>query len=638
MLSPEVLPRTSRQQRRYEERLFQRKKLEFRTSLGLGLGLPMGGGGFAPIPGLGNLNDGLYADFRKGSLVPERGPTFSLTRATASTVHDHEGLVRNILSGEARFAGLRRVENLLTTTSEDFSNAAWNKTNATITAGVADPIGGTSAYTMTATGASADLWQALGGFAGRARRNSIWIRRRTGVGAVYLFNAGAGTTEITPNLTTSWQRLAAAVGTAGLDTGVRILVSGDAVDIWRAQSEEVTSQANQNPSEYVSKGVLSTPYHGAGVDGVKYFDTTNGNTVASNVVTEAAGTPLSTTRGIQPFGAATNIILQSEDHGTTWAAIAATSPTRVAANDRCGAVVLDLLGDDSAVLAAGYTQTLTYTGDATKAISVYLKAGTSTNSAIRLRDNTALADRLLVSIAWSGGVPTPTMTTGTHEGTDALGNGVYRLRFVTSSVTAANTNVLEVYPAADAALTVTNTGTVNVGGWQVQNAIRSFPYVKTTTAAVTVNADSIIADGSALINQTEGTLWTQAVGAIEANTNVMFRVDDGTTAEDVRLQVSAADTAQLIIVDGGVTQGAPSSGNVSGGTVFKHAGRYRLNDSVSALNGTVAAVDTACTMPTTTTFRLGYSNTANNPNTILQVIAYSRTGATDANLAIATAP
>jgi hypothetical protein len=34
-------------------------------------------------------------------------------------------------------------------------------------------------------------------------------------------------------------------------------------------------------SEYVSKGELASPFHGANVDGVKYFDTYNPNTVDS---------------------------------------------------------------------------------------------------------------------------------------------------------------------------------------------------------------------------------------------------------------------------------------------------------------------------------------------------------------------
>ncbi len=51
------------------------------------------------------------------------------------------------------------------------------------------------------------------------------------------------------------------------------------VEVWGAQLEDITGQSNTNPGEYVSVGVLSAPYHGAGVDGVKYFSTLNGNTV-----------------------------------------------------------------------------------------------------------------------------------------------------------------------------------------------------------------------------------------------------------------------------------------------------------------------------------------------------------------------
>jgi len=39
--------------------------------------------------------------------------------------------------------------------------------------------------------------------------------------------------------------------------------------------EDVTGQSVQTAAEYVSTNVLNAfPYHGAGVDGVKYFDTT----------------------------------------------------------------------------------------------------------------------------------------------------------------------------------------------------------------------------------------------------------------------------------------------------------------------------------------------------------------------------
>ena len=37
--------------------------------------------------------------------------------------------------------------------------------------------------------------------------------------------------------------------------------------------EDVTQQSVKTPGDYVSTNVLSFPFHGACVDGVKYFDT-----------------------------------------------------------------------------------------------------------------------------------------------------------------------------------------------------------------------------------------------------------------------------------------------------------------------------------------------------------------------------
>lgn len=187
----------------------------------------------------------------------------------------------------------------------------------------------------------------------------------------------------------------------------------------------------------------------------------------------------------------TNLCLRSEDFGTTWAAIG--TPTRTAAAKAIGQVSLDLIGDDAAGTLEGYSQVTAFTGNAVKTVSLVLAAGTSTSTVLRLRDTTASANRLLATIAWSAGVPTVTMTTGTNIGTIAMANGGYRFQFQTTSVTAANTNQLEVYPATTSALAVANTGTVYAGGVQVENAVAPGPYNKTLGSTVTSNRDLLSA-------------------------------------------------------------------------------------------------------------------------------------------------
>ena len=67
------------------------------------------------------------------------------------------------------------------------------------------------------------------------------------------------------------------------------------------QLEDVTGQSVQTPSEYVSTNVLTTaPYHGANVDGVKYFDT------------DISGNQLSPD-GYLAEGVKTNLFTDSED-------------------------------------------------------------------------------------------------------------------------------------------------------------------------------------------------------------------------------------------------------------------------------------------------------------------------------------
>jgi uncharacterized protein (TIGR02145 family) len=164
-------------------------------------------------------------------------PTF--TRATTATVTDFEGLIKNVKSGEARFEGARRVENLIPTPSNSLTSG--NNKTITVTAG-------TYVFSMGA-GASSGVAT----FSGTSGANGKLVQHATKRISAPLY-VEAGTIIITASVAT----------------------------LTDLQLEQVTGQSNQNPSEYVSVGVLtSAPYHGANVDGVKYFTTYNGNTTTT---------------------------------------------------------------------------------------------------------------------------------------------------------------------------------------------------------------------------------------------------------------------------------------------------------------------------------------------------------------------
>lgn len=774
----------------------------------------VGGGGRRPS---------LSFRFINGTIVSTRGgvtPTF--TRATTKLAIDWEGAPRLLLSGEVPFDGLRRVQNRVLGSSEDFSNANWSVLAASKTG--ATTIDGVACMEMNFTASSnAALFQSAahavtGRYAIRAyvRAKTAPVTLRLGYGGTVPGDHSAD--FVVPTAWTWIGGYSTADVASGSNFSIRNGSGGALCDFYVAkfQFEDVTGQSNFNPSEYVSLGVLASPWNGANVDGVKWFNTLNGNTVSGNVVTEATGaaiplggvgigwsplvgtfstpdsvaisapgdmrleawfgiadwtpaalgmvygqwggagnrshrlilnaagtlnlqgtadgtnnicnatssvsvpftdgtagyigftrnattgdvvfltsldgvtwTQLGTTQvstagaffdstqtfaigaqdsggtnalvvnsfyrlrmwkalvnsgtpaldfsptnwtagatflgttgetwtlnggakvnkwpvqGYSPNLAATNLCLQSENFGTTWVAVG--TPTRSAAALRNGVVLLDLIGDDDGAGLEGYTQVVTYTADATKAFSLYFAQGTSTSTVFRIRDTTAAADRLLGAITWVNGFPTVTMTTGTLQGVDARGNGVFRLRVLSSAITAANVNQLECYPATDAALAVAATGTVYFGAVMTENAAVSAPYIATTTATVTVNKDDMaVTSLGSWYSALAGTVVVRFVaGKDNTASRYVGSFNDTTTNETISFILTAAPAAQFFVADGAATQANIAGGVPAANTAGALGYTWAANDFAEALNGAIVGTDVVGTLPTATRLDIG---------------------------------
>lgn len=225
-------------------------------------------------------------------------------------VNDFEGRWIPVKAEEARFQGQRRVENLVGF-SEDFSNAAWNKVN-----------------TCTVTGTNTVNLPAI--FDSINAPISYNTANKVSVFSLWLSGSGTTTIQVTNgidqgfkvavtlNATPTRYVVTGAHNTTSSTSGA-VIISRDAGDTATevtanyAQLEDSTGQSNQNPSDYVSTDVLSDPWHGANVDGVMYSQYLNGNTVASNVVTQAQGTAIdpSIIKGLLMEGTAQNVFLNS---------------------------------------------------------------------------------------------------------------------------------------------------------------------------------------------------------------------------------------------------------------------------------------------------------------------------------------
>jgi len=171
----------------------------------------------------------LALDFTGGILDPR----ITFSRTSNATITNS--------AGQIAYA----PHNLLSA-SEQFDNAAWTKTTTPVTANsTTSPDGNTTSDTLTAGGANSTTLHSYTAIA-QSYVFSIWIKRRTGTGDIQI--SADGTTYVTKAITSSWVRYETAiVPTAGTRTpGIKIVTSGDAIDVFGAQLEIGTTATTYN--------------------------------------------------------------------------------------------------------------------------------------------------------------------------------------------------------------------------------------------------------------------------------------------------------------------------------------------------------------------------------------------------------
>lgn len=480
------------------------------------------------------------------SLTLERGtgsPTF--TRATTATFQDFEGVLRTVPSGCARFQGGRMVRNWIQAPTESWSNAGWEKVNISVV--------GT---TLTATAANAVIYDtlALGMGTNKTAIASVVLTRVVGTGDIDI-SLNGGTTYTTVSVDGTRKSVVLTSNING-QFAIRIATSGDSIIAEFPQLEDITGRTDQTtPSEYVSVGVLSAPYHGAGVDGVEFFDTDlSGNPIAA-----------STLKGYLAEPAATNLCTKSQefDAWTKGNGGAGSLPV-VTANDGVApdgtttadkvVFVAPVSGDISTLSAAPATGAGTYTG------SIYIKAFAvgDIGKIIGVR-GVASATYLLVTLTadWQ--------------------------RVSRAEVRAASNFEITLRPSEG-----TSSGTVSVYLWgaQVELGSAATSYIPTTTLAVARNADVESVPTSGNIIAASG--WISLTYTpTHAPSGTVFLW--GTYVDASNYTAILHDATNLIFRKriAGTNYDATIANAFVSGTTYKMAATWGASGTGIALNGTL---------------------------------------------------
>ena len=434
------------------------------------------------------------------SVVPNRSMwPITFSRTTTATVEDHEGVVRYAKSGETRFKWARRVENIATY-SQAIDNAAWIKWASSISGTkvaytdwsiIGQTIIEDSANSQHTISQSINYvaWDnyILSFSAKSAGRTFIQMLVSSSVTSSYqnfdLTNgtcagtASAGTitaegngwyrcsmsfTSIGTTAALTYALLANSLADTRFQAYLGAWVSG--VSVTRIQVQNVTGQSIQTPAEYVSTNVLSSPFHGAMVDGVKYFDTT------------LSGAKLYPD-GYLAEGQKTNLFPDSEAFNlwTLWGTGSITPNATIAPDGRMTA---DLFTLSTSNEWQSVSKTLT-TSATIYGYSVYVKP--NGHNYVQLLAASGISSGYINFDLTNGTVGTSSSYTGRVE---ALANWWYRLKATTPSVTAA-TGAFLIAPVPNASASrgnfVSGTGSSWVYLWWAQLEVgASSSYIPST--------------------------------------------------------------------------------------------------------------------------------------------------------------
>ena len=488
----------------------------------------------------------------------------------------------------------RRVENLLSIT-EDLTHSDVIKSFCTTTPDtVTFEANANSRITFSGPAPAAVVGRTY------ANRVKMWVDSGTHSVRMYVGGQILGTAEL---VVTTTPTIFGGIEVATTATLMQIKNYTDAVlgtvHMTDFQSEDVTNQTNQAPSEYVSKGVDTFPFSGTGIDGVAEFAVTNPNTVTLNVVTPDATTyPVTPGDGVLIEGARTNLISSSEDFNGGWNEknVAVTlndsiSPVGVTSADKINETAV------TDVLQIRFGITISPVTDYT--FSCYLKEAENRYAYLTIGDFAAIDSAGAVFDLQTGSITTAGATTGSGFTISNSTIQKEKFGFYRCSVTCQSALDVSIFPTvglceANQVILDSYLGTVGNGihAWGAQCEETSFAssYIPTFGASVARGDDLLEYDA---VNYSDemtivGEFTLDRDGDVAGIDQVIYSFDDSSSTAVQSARVNVEGYFSAVKSDGvGSIYSEEGTTVVTAGT-HKFAVRYSENtigESLAYLDG-----------------------------------------------------
>jgi hypothetical protein len=514
--------------------------------------------------------------------------TFTRTGDTATRVNS-AGIIESCITNFAK-------------QSNGFDTANWTKNNSTITTGITDPNGGTTAFSLAGSSASSNTKNIsqvvfttvsdvkIFSIYAKANTNSF-IQLKSTTASLFVnfdlttgtFTNGSAAFGTMESLGNGWYRCI-----MRMSAGTHATIQVQLVDSLSAVFNEASTTTN---SVYIwrAQGQL-------GDFATNYIDTTTA------AVTEG---PVTNLPRLDYFGSTcpqllmeptrTNLILFSQMFGSTsWSKQSSTTSSDNVLVSPDGYTNADLITGGASSASTRVQQNFTAVSGTTYAFSAFVKQGPD-NAPVAIRILSA-ANAILggINIVFTGGVPAITATgLALNAKAESYGNGWYRISG-TYVAPINDTNRFAYY--SDTAGTNKSS---YLWGAQLEAGAYATSYIPTTAATVTRNNDNMQKTSiTSLIGQTEGTLFLHF--KYTGTEDGYFSISDGTSANRVNLglQLSTKRIRTLIFKDSvNESEILSASNSLIVGNYYKVAIGYKENDIAVYLNGTLIGTDNTALIP-----------------------------------------